>query len=65
MRTDQRQQLLDNFQKATLPVEAQTSTDPEKMAAVGLVQAQYQQHVHQGGGQVSIQFHMSHLMCCG
>lgn len=33
--------------------------DPEKMAAVGPVQAQYQQHVHQGGGQVSIQFHVT------
>ena len=42
MRTDQRQQVLEIFQKATLPVHAQTSSvpEPEEVPAVGLAQSQ-------------------------
>ena len=42
MRTDQRQQVLEIFQKATLPVHAQTSREPEpeEVPAVGLAQTQ-------------------------
>ena len=40
MRTDQRQQVLEKFEKATLPVHAQPSSEPKEVAAVGLAQAQ-------------------------
>ena len=40
MRTDQRQQVLEKFEKATLPVHAQVSSEPKEVAAVGLAQAQ-------------------------
>ena len=42
MRTDQRQQVLEIFQKATLPVHAKTSREPEpeEVPAVGLAQTQ-------------------------
>ena len=40
MRTDQRQQVLEKFEKATLPVHAQVSSEPKEVAVVGLAQAQ-------------------------
>ena len=40
MRTDQRQQVLEKFEKATLPVHVQVSSEPKEVAAVGLAQAQ-------------------------
>ena len=40
MRTDQQQQVLEKFEKATLPVHAQASSEPKQVAAVGLAQAQ-------------------------
>ena len=40
MRTDQRQQVLEKFEKATLPVHAQASSEPKEVAVVGLAQAQ-------------------------
>ena len=40
MRTDQRQQVLEKFEKATLPVHVQASSEPKEVAVVGLAQAQ-------------------------